>query len=158
MEIRRVTPDEWPALRDARLRALVDAPSAFGTTYDEALARPDDWWIRWAERCAADSTQAMFVAWEGDVAIGLAGAYGDEHRFDVISMWTDPGHRRRGVGSALLATAIAFAGSVPVFLSVTEDNVAARRLYEQHGFAATGVTEPLRSQPELSIHELKLEP
>src|SRR6185437_7897518 len=62
-----------------RASALVDAPSAFGTTYDEALARPDDWWIRWAERCAADSTQAMFVAWEGDVAIGLAGAYGDEH-------------------------------------------------------------------------------
>ena len=44
MQVRRVRPDEWRALRDVRLRALETDPDAFGATVAEALARPDEEW------------------------------------------------------------------------------------------------------------------
>jgi ribosomal protein S18 acetylase RimI-like enzyme len=98
----------------------------------------------------------MFVARDGDAAVGIAGVHGDRARFDVISMWTGPAHRGKGVGSALLHAAVAFAEGAPVFLSVTDGNDDARRLYERHGFVATGLIEPLRSNAQRSIHELRL--
>ena len=149
---------DWQTLREVRLRALADAPDAFGTVHSEALARPDEWWRDWAERSASSSGQAMFLAWDDGEAVGIAGIFGDAQRFDLISMWTDPASRGRGVATSLMEAALAFAGDAPVYLSVTENNDAARRLYERRGFVATGLVEPLRSNPALSIHELRLEP
>ena len=156
MEVRRVRAEEWQELRDVRLRALADAPDAFGTTHTEATARPECWWKDWTADSADGTAQAMFLAWEGAEAVGIAGAFGDDRRIDVISMWTDPAHRGRGVASALLDAAIEFAGGAAVYLSVTESNDAARRLYERRGFSPTGLTEPLRSNAALLIHELRL--
>jgi ribosomal protein S18 acetylase RimI-like enzyme len=156
IDVQRVRSDEWELLRDLRLRALADAPEAFATTHAEAQARPADWWRDWTERSASEAGQAMFVAHDGDAAVGIVGVYGGRGRFDVISMWTDPAHRGKGVGSALLHAAVAFAEGAPVFLSVTDGNDDARRLYERHGFVATGLIEPLRSNSQRSIHELRL--
>lgn len=153
--------EEWEALRDVRVRALADAPDAFGTTHAEALARPDEWWIEWARRSAESYEQAMALAWEGGAAVGMAGAFRhDEGKgWQVISMWVDPAHRGRGVGRALLEVAVAFAearGAGEVTLSVTDGNDSARRLYESYGFADTGTAEPLRSNPELTVRDMRL--
>jgi ribosomal protein S18 acetylase RimI-like enzyme len=156
MEVRRVRGDEWEALRDMRLRALADAPDAFKTTHDDAAGRPERWWREWADASAGGRGQAMFLAWEAGKPIGIAGAYGGPERFDVISMWTDPAWRGRGVAAALLRAAVDFAGDAPVYLSVTETNDAARRLYERHGFELTGVSEPLRAGASLQVYELRL--
>src|SRR5262249_4593272 len=121
-DLRRVQAADWEALRAVRLRSLADAPDAFATTHAEAVARPEKWWRDWGARTACDRGQAMFLAWDGADAIGIGGAYGGPARFDVVSMWTDPAWRGRGVGAALLQAAIAFAGDAPVFLSVTENN------------------------------------
>ena len=72
VEVRRVRADEWEALRETRLRALADAPDAFGTTHAEARAHPEQWWRDRAERTAAGDAQAMFLAWDGDRAVGIA--------------------------------------------------------------------------------------
>ena len=149
--------DEWQALRGMRLRALADAPDAFGTTHAEALARPEQWWRDWTERSAAGAAQAMFLAWDVGEPVGIAGAYSEESSYQVVSMWTDPLRRGLGIGRALLDAAVAFAGDREILLSVTEGNAAARRLYESYGFVATGVTEPLRSNTALHIHELRLQ-
>ena len=45
MRVRRVTSEDWQALRDVRLRALADAPDAFGTTHAEALAQVISMWV-----------------------------------------------------------------------------------------------------------------
>jgi hypothetical protein len=50
LEIRRVRSDEWATLRDLRLAALADSPTAFGGTYGQSAARDDAWWIDWARR------------------------------------------------------------------------------------------------------------
>jgi ribosomal protein S18 acetylase RimI-like enzyme len=155
-EVRRVREEEWQALRDTRLRALADAPTAFGTTHAEAVARPDAWWRQRAADAAAGREQAMFLAWEHGKPVGIAGAFREGSICNVISMWTDPQRRGGGIGRALLEAAVTFAGDGEIVLSVTEGNDAARRLYERFGFVATGFTEPLRSNTALQIHELRL--
>jgi ribosomal protein S18 acetylase RimI-like enzyme len=146
MDIRRVRPEEWRALRDVRLRALADAPSAFETRYEEARLRPEEWWVDWAARSASGDRQAMFLAWDGHDAVGIVGTYVEEdgNRW-LISMWTDPGRRGRGVGRALVETVVAFAraaGSRELLLEVTHDNDGAFALYRSCGFEVTGRGDP----------------
>lgn len=141
MVIRRVRAEEWRKLRDIRLRALRDAPDAFETRHEDAVERPNDWWIDWAARSAAGDGQAMFLAWNGHDPVGIVGIYAEDQRCWLISMWTDPSVRRRGVGAALVEEAAGWAraaGSAELFLHVRFGNEAARHLYERCGFVDTG--------------------
>jgi len=161
VEIRRVTSGDWQALRDVRLRALDDAPDAFGTTHAEAVARAEQWWREWAQKSAESDAQAMVLAWDGDAAVGIAGVFAtDDGAWQVISMWVEPAARGGGVGRALLDAVVAWArehdGGRAIRLSVTDGNDAARHLYERYGFVDTGVQEPLRSNSTLTIRELEL--
>ncbi len=149
--------EEWRELRDTRLRALGDAPEAFGSTHAEALVRPDEWWRNRALDASAGADQAMFLAWNGGTTVGIAGVFDEGAYYRVISMWTDPRERGSGIGLQLLEAAVAHAGGAEVRLSVADGNEAARRLYERYGFVATGLTEPLRSNTALQIHELRLQ-
>src|SRR5689334_16669244 len=120
-------PDEWEALRDIRLRALADAPDAFGTTHAEAVARPDVSWRDWAEKSAESDSQAMVIAWEGRDARGLAGVFATEDgAWQVISMWVEPAARGNGMGRALLDAVVAWArehdAARAIKLSVTDGN------------------------------------
>lgn len=145
MVVRRVTADEWRALRDVRLRALADAPAAFETRFEEARERPERWWIDWAARSAAGDAQAMFLAWDGDAPVGIAGTYVDDGTRWLISMWTAPEARGRGVGRALVDAVVAFAssaGSDALLLEVTDGNDAGAALYRSCGFVANGIGEP----------------
>jgi ribosomal protein S18 acetylase RimI-like enzyme len=156
IDVRRVRADEWEALRDTRLRALADSPDAFATTHAAASLRPAEWWRDWAARSSTGDEQAMFLAWMDSEPAGIAGAFRERDVVYVISMWTVPEARGRGVGRALLDAAVDFAGDREVHLSVTETNITARRFYERYGFVPTGSTEPLRSNSSLLIHELVL--
>jgi ribosomal protein S18 acetylase RimI-like enzyme len=156
IEIRRVRADEWKALRDVRLAALADSPDAFATTHAEAAGRPDEWWREWARQSAEGADQSMFLAWREREPVGITGAFRKAGRVYVISMWTAPSVRGRGVGRALLDAAVAFAGDSEVRLSVTETNAGAWRFYEAYGFEATGATEPVRPGSALLAHELAL--
>ncbi len=160
LEIRRVRDDDWRALRDVRIAALADAPDAFGTTHAQALERPSEWWIEWCAKSAGSETQAMVLAWDGSRAVGMAGAYReDSGRWNVISMWVDPAARGRGIGQALLESAVGFArehGAGEIVLGVTDGNDAARTLYETYGFADNGDSEPLASNPTLNVRYLTL--
>lgn len=52
--IRSIHADEWPAVKELRLRALRDpvADLAYLETYEEAAARPDSYWQERAARGA----------------------------------------------------------------------------------------------------------
>lgn len=89
------------------------------------------------------SRGAVFLAWEGDEAIGLAclsALWTLEH--GGASMWLDelyvsPEHRGRGVGRALLLHAMAYArntGCIALDLEVDEEHARAANLYEREGF------------------------
>jgi ribosomal protein S18 acetylase RimI-like enzyme len=159
VEIRRVQNEEWRALREIRLAALADAPEAFGTTHAEALVRPDTWWVEWCERSAGSDTQTMVLAWDAATPVGIAGAYRDDDRWIVISMWVDPAARGRGIARALLDAVVRFARDqcgTNIVLGVTDGNDAARGLYESYGFVDNGDSEPLAWNPALLVRHLRL--
>lgn len=60
---------------------------------------------------------------------------------EILTLAVAPAHRRRGIAAQLLDEAcrmLRAGGTHRLFLEVAEDNTAARRLYEAHGFAMIG--------------------
>jgi len=142
--------DEWEVLRDVRLAALQEAPSAFGSTYAREAPFTREQWLGRLER----SDAVTFLAWlpEAEEPAGLAGALEEDGVVEVVSMWVRPGTRGRGVGAALVDAAAGWAkdrGHDSVYLWVTETNAPARALYERCGFIPTGERQPLPSDPSL---------
>ena len=139
--------DLW---RGIRLRALRDAPDAFGTTYEQASAWPDETWVThvgWAT--APDALQAVYLADIDGAVVGCARVSQEDGQETalVTSMWVDPASRRRGVAAALLEACEAWArsrGCLRVELEVAELNPGARLLYERAGFVETGELRELR--------------
>jgi GNAT superfamily N-acetyltransferase len=140
--VRLVDGDDWELWRDLRLRALRDAPTAFGSTYERELGFGEADW----RRRLSDDAPAVVAFVDGRPA-GMGGGYSDLPGWlHVVAMWTDPAVRGRGVGGAVLAALVGWAGShgLRTHLDVTVGNDAARRTYERAGFVATGEVRPLR--------------
>lgn len=162
VSVDRVRPDEWRELRDVRLRALADSPSAFGSTLAREVAFGGD---VWRERAAQGRTllartvpdDGLLAGWEGPPGpvVGIATVVpspDDPTTAELVSVWVDPAARGTGVASALLRAADALAadlGADRLALWVTATNVPARRLYEGAGFTATDEHKPLPSDPRV---------
>jgi ribosomal protein S18 acetylase RimI-like enzyme len=152
---------EWSLYRALRLRALRDSPDAFSTTYSDALSRTD---ADWRDRLAQMSTRydlALVAELQGN-AVGLVWVRIDPSTPDVAhlyQMWVAAECRGRGVGKALLDTAIEWTtsnGARSIELGVTVGNSPARRLYKGAGFRAIGVPEPLRPDSDLEVQNMLL--
>ncbi|WP_374000758.1 N-acetyltransferase family protein [Massilia sp. CFBP 13647] len=148
--VRMLAAHEWPLYRDLRLRALAEAPAAFGSTLAEEAARSDTDWA-WRLNLGATSGRDLpLVAVVAGTAVGLAWTKvdaGDPLRVNLFQVWVAPQARGLGVAGALLDAALAWArgrGASTMQLGVVCGNEAARRLYERAGFRATGETEPQR--------------
>lgn len=146
--IRRMRAGEGLRFRAIRVRALTEAPTAFGSTLDELRARPDAWWQRRAATNAAGEAAVMFVAERDGAWLGLAGGLFEEEapgEAELISMWLDPAVRGRGVGARLVDAVVQWArerGAARLRLWVTEGNEPAVALYRRSGFAFTGERSP----------------
>lgn len=144
--VRRLRADEAGLLRDVRLRALRDAPMAFGSTLAREEAFKPERWEQWAADSARGERQAVFLVEPAD---GLASGVLDEDEealAHLYAMWVDPRARGTGAGRALLEAVIAWAaerGARRLITSVAEGNAAAAVLYATAGFADTGRREPL---------------
>jgi len=170
MEIRGVRPREWRALRELRLRALADAPDAFGDTHERAATEPEATWRAWIERGWGSGPQVTLVAeeegaWHGIVVGVLLDAEpGAAHAAHLYAMWVDPARRGEGLGRALVEAVAAWArerGATRLRLGVTTTNTAAAALYRSCGFLPTGEQErELREGSELicGVMERSLEP
>lgn len=155
VEVRTITADHWPLLRDLSLRALADSPDAFRTTHAEAQAFTEDIW-----RQRAEGSAPILVVLEDGRGVAMGGVFTppDSSVGYVWGMWTAPEARGRGYGAGLLADLVSWCRDrgLGVRLHVTEGNQAARRLYTAHGFESTGVREPLREGSALRVEELQL--
>ncbi|MEO6703172.1 MAG: GNAT family N-acetyltransferase [Jatrophihabitantaceae bacterium] len=156
-EIRRAGPDDWQQLRAVRLQALEADPSAFGSTLDRELAFAEDEW-RGRTR-SATNLLAVEAGSDRVIGIGTVRQLDDGRTGELNAMWVDPQARADGVGGQLLAALLdqaRAAGCQQAQLRVTTGNDAAIKLYERAGFVATGRTEPLPSDPQLTIVEYVL--
>lgn len=115
------------------MRALEDAPYAFGTKVGDAVRWPA---ARWEEQVAELATFVAVV--EGsDVGVVRGAAHARNDVRELISMWIAPSMRRHGVGAQLIEHVAAWAtdaGARVLVLDVVESNRAAIALYERAGF------------------------
>ncbi|HTO09992.1 MAG TPA: GNAT family N-acetyltransferase [Candidatus Binatia bacterium] len=161
MKVRRLEPGEAALLKDLRLRALAEAPTAFAHTHAEISARPDSYWEEMTRGLTEPGLHVMFVAEAEGRAIGMAFGVLQRERPDVPhvgGMWVDPAARAGGVGSALTAAVLDWArerGFQRIGLWVTEGNAAAIALYERMGFTPTGRRDRQPVAPDLGILEME---
>jgi GNAT superfamily N-acetyltransferase len=159
VKVRPLERGEVKLLKDLRLRALADAPTAFAHTHAEISAKPDAYWDEMA--VSLTSRSVMFVAEEDGRAVGMAFGVLQRDHPDVPhlgGMWVEPAARAGGVGSALTAAVLLWArkqGFRRIGLWVTEGNAPAIALYERMGFTPTGRRERQPVNPALSIVEME---
>ena len=156
-----VTSQNVLVYREVRLRALQDAPHAFGSTYAKELQFEQTDWL---ERVARwDGKKGIgFLALQGADVCGIAGALlneDDPTQAQLVSMWTDPACRRQGVGRLLVDKVAAWArlrGVGVLQLMVTSVNEPALSFYQRLGFARTGRTEPYPNDRAVVEYEMAL--
>ncbi len=158
--VRAVRVDEWPAVRELRLAALLDpvAHLAFLETYEDAVARPDAFWKERTEGSAEGVRERQqFVVeagdggWVGTVTVlveeaGVRDFFGgivERRQGHLVGVFLRDGHRGKGVGEAMFAAALEWArgaGVERVRLFVNEGNGRAAAFYRRVGFVDGGVT------------------
>ncbi len=159
----RITAQDVDLLRDVRLRALKESPTAFGSAYDiEAKSDPAQWHTR-ATRWTDPDKAVTFIATCAGRGVGMvAGVVGQDHHHVawLVSMWVDPAVRRQGVGRRLIEQMLAWAALrediTTVQLHVTDGNDDAERLYHAIGFSRTGGQIPHPRFDTLCEHEMRL--
>ena len=129
-----------------RLRALEDAPQAFGSTAADARQLSEQ---QWRDRLAGRVT---FAALAGSDPVGLVSGIASDHpaEAELISMWVDPAWRARGVGGRLVEAVVrwaADAGYSSLRLWVAMGNTDAERLYSRYRFTRTGEVKPMGEGP-----------
>lgn len=154
--VAELSPWDWAEFREIRLRALADAPDAFGVMLADVEREPEE---TWRNRLAAPSP-ILIVRDEGaPVAMGGGWLPPDQPGLMAVwGMWTAPEARGHGHARSLITWLLDWAGQREITtaeLHVTEGNHTARRLYEQCGFESTGEWEPLREGSDLRIELLR---
>jgi ribosomal protein S18 acetylase RimI-like enzyme len=138
MKIERLSPEHWQRFRRIRLASLRESPDAFGSTLAEAEALTEPVWRQHLEELPT------FLAVHDDADVGIArGAIDDTDasRAFLLSMWVDPAHRRKGIGSKLIQAVADWARSqrlAYLMLDVADNNQRAVELYAAMGFEPTG--------------------
>ena len=154
MDIRSTVTEDWKLLRQVRLAALLDTPTAFGVSYQTAAAYTDE---QWQVRASSTGT-AFWLAFEHDRPVGMIGAaVSDTQRFNLIGMWVEPAARGSGVATQLVETVKARAtsqGFDRVYLDVSPDNARASNFYLKQGFTFMDEWEPLESHPHITVQTM----
>lgn len=159
IEIQPITQLNASAFKAIRLRALQEAPYAFGSTCEKESQFADSEWQTRVERMNGQRGVG-FIAVDAVKACGIIGSFLDQHdpaRAHLISMWTAPSHRQRGVGRMLVKAVLDWAGTRNVhtlLLMVTSNNEPAIHFYQRLGFTRTGRTEPYPNDPAVVEYEM----
>jgi len=156
MNIRTTEEQDWLILKETRLAALLDTPTAFGVSYQIAVTDSDE---QWKQRALPSTQPKFWLAFNDDKAIGMIGAGLDQaKRYNLIAMWVEPESRELGVAERLVEAVKADAinrGFKQVFLDVSPVNLKAFRFYKKHGFVFIGEERSLASHPEIQVQTMK---
>ncbi|MGI8713077.1 MAG: GNAT family N-acetyltransferase [Solirubrobacteraceae bacterium] len=154
--VRAVRAGEQTPLRELRLRAIGEAPEAFGGTLAEELTRPDEAWSELAEGTGPDGSEVgLYVVIDAERWIGMAAGRWFERSRGIVQlwgMWVEPGRRGERIGERLVDAVRGWAAGRDarfLRLGVIEDSPAIR-FYERLGFVDTGERKPLQRDPSIT--------
>ncbi|WP_407555086.1 GNAT family N-acetyltransferase [Streptomyces sp. Pv4-95] len=155
--IREVRVEDWPSAKELRLKALRDplAPLAFLETYEQAQARPDDFWKDRTARGAEGGPNRQFIAegplgeWAGTMTVlveepgaeDFAGGIIERRQAHIVGVFVCEECRGGSVAQDLFRAAVdwglAQEGVSRVRLFVHEKNGRAEAFYRKAGFVRT---------------------
>lgn len=144
IEVRRLTPKQTDAYVEVRQRMLREEPWSFGSSPADDLERER----QRARDMLGDEDWACIAAMSGAAIVATARVFRttrpkQAHAASIVSVWTDPAYRGRGLARRVLLAAIDVARGWPgvdlVELSVSARCEPAQRLYESLGFTTWGV-------------------
>jgi ribosomal protein S18 acetylase RimI-like enzyme len=154
MTIRPTCEEDWRALRDVRLAALLDAPQAFGVSHSTASAYTEP---EWRQRAAGPHPK-FWLAFQGEEAVGMiGGGVSASGRYNLIAMWIAAPMRGSGMAAQLVGAVkdqAAAQGHGSVYLDVAPSNRRAVGFYERQGFAFIDEWEPLASHPHIQVQTM----
>ncbi|HEX4862076.1 MAG TPA: N-acetyltransferase [Rhizomicrobium sp.] len=139
MSVRRLTPDDYSALRALRLESLSLYPANFAADLDQETAMAKEEWL------ARMATAVTFGGFMGDTLSGMVVFSRPSrpklaHTGDIGAMYVRDAARGTGLADALLGTVLDHASNVveQVQLTVNAENARAIKFYERHGFRLIG--------------------
>lgn len=155
MDIRLTETKDWKLLKETRLAALTDMPTAFGVSYQTAAAYSDE---QWQQRASSAARPEFWLAIKDDKPVGMIGAgLSQTNRYNLIGMWVVPALRGTDVATRLVDAVKSRAiskGHDPVFLDVSPDNARATHFYLKQGFTFMDEWEPLASHPHIMVQTM----
>ncbi len=119
-------------LSDAKAIANVYLASRKEFIAFAALAHSDESIYKWIYETLIPTTQVT-VAEENGVIVGMMALSKNEEAGWIDQLYLLPGSVGQGIGT-LLITAAKFTLGSPIRLHTFQQNIAARRFYERHGF------------------------
>lgn len=152
----RLAPEDWRSYAQLRIGMLTDAPEAFWSRLEDVQDRTEADWRRSSDDRTLQARDARgtplgtltVLTPQTPPNLGLRPGSGDAL---VLAVYVIPAARGRGVVDLLLEAALELAreeiGASRLVLQVNETNVAARRVYERHGYVLTGQSLPHPRQP-----------
>ena len=151
-----------------RLTALQESPHAFSSTWEIESQFPDDVWMSRLSQPGQDIFACVFeggegaAEWVAQVTVrgpvpasdfqlptesgqAIPSPDDEEDKWQMLSLYTAPGHRGRGLGAQLCRTVFEHLARrrdasprITVRIMVKPDNVATLGLYSGLGFVETG--------------------
>jgi ribosomal protein S18 acetylase RimI-like enzyme len=139
MSVRRLTADDYDALRALRLESLRLYPANFAADPEQEAAMAKEEWL------ARLATAVTFGGFLGETLSGMVVFSRPSrpklaHTGDIGAMYVRDEARGTGLADALLTTLLDHAATVveQVQLTVNAENARAIKFYERHGFRPIG--------------------
>lgn len=154
--------DDWPRLRDIRLKALNTDPTAFLASHETEAAFAER---QWRQEFTRGEWHVMRAAGQdpGRRDVGLLGVTRlpgmPMQECYLEYMWVAPGFRRRRMASILLRTVLRRlrnSGVRTVWLYILDGNDGAMQLYKRFGFQRTNERQELPGHPAGSEEKMQL--
>lgn len=140
--IKQLTAEDWKIWKEFRLEALKNSPENFGSSYEEEAKWPD---LDFQNSLTKSDIFGVFL---DNTLVSCAGFYNlnsakTKHRGVIWGMYTKKEYRGNGIANSLIQKIIKHAKSrvTQLHLTCLTNNLAAVRLYQNHGFKIYG-TEP----------------
>jgi len=144
MNVRQLHVSDASDFLRLRLFGLLEAPSAFASSYQEEKDRTIEQIEQHLFGSSGTAIFGGFLEFElvGVVAVGREQRANERHMAFIRSMYVAPNARGQGLGRCLLSAALtqvsSWHGVEQVKLSVTATNEAAVHLYQSVGFVEVG--------------------